>query len=230
MREKLRGIARWIAWVGGVFFAAVAATVLVLTMTGSVGADRWTGAVEVLRGTAVAVETTEFARLQAAKKESKELRIAKQDGEVTLLDSWRKLQEEKERFAERRKMESDKVKDLAKDAKSHLANIKDAKRKWAEEKADEKERARREGEDLKRRASDKVKRVYRYMEPAAVAVDLESRLASGKKDDEVAELVRAMSDRSAAEVLEAFRDPASRMKVYEALAGEKQANSRPEGL
>ncbi|MHC4202820.1 MAG: hypothetical protein ACYSU0_22750, partial [Planctomycetota bacterium] len=70
--------------------------------------------------------------------------------------------------------------------------------------------------------------VYRYMEPAAVAADLESRLASGK-DDEVAELVREMSDRSAAEVLEAFRDPASRMKVYEALAGGKQANSLPEG-
>ncbi len=230
MRESLRGVARWIAWVGGVFFAAVAATVLVLTMTGSVGADRWTGAVEVLRGTAVAVETTELARMQAAKKEGDDLREAKEEGEATLLDSWRKLQEEKERFAERRKMESDKVKDLAKDAKSHLANIKDAKREWAEEKADEKERARRGAEDLKRRASDKVKRVYRYMEPAAVAADLEIRLASGDRDDEVAELVRAMSDRSAAEVLEAFRDPASRMKVYEALAGKKQANRPPDGL
>ncbi|MHC4202281.1 MAG: hypothetical protein ACYSU0_19995, partial [Planctomycetota bacterium] len=196
MRERLRGIARWIAWVGGVFFAAAAATVLVLTMTGSVGADRWTGAVEVLRGTAMAVETAELARLEAAKKESEELRRAKEDGEVTLLDSWRKLQKEKERFAERRKMESDEVKKLARLAESHLDNIRIEKQKWAEQEAAEEQREQRAREDVKRRGSDKVKRVYRYMEPAAVAADLESRLASGK-DDEVAELVREMSDRSA---------------------------------
>ena len=95
MRERLRGVARWFAWLGGVFFAAVAATVLVLTMTGGVGADRWAAAVEVLRGTAAAVETTELARLRAAKKESEDLRKAKEKGEARLLESWRRLQKEK---------------------------------------------------------------------------------------------------------------------------------------
>ncbi|MHC4507041.1 MAG: hypothetical protein ACYTFI_27460 [Planctomycetota bacterium] len=229
MRERLRGIARWIAWVGGVFFAAVAATVLVLTMTGSVGAGRWTGAVEVLRGTAAAVETTELARLQAAKKESDALRKAKEKGEAKLLESWLEHKRAADELRERRQMEENALKLLRELADKERARIADKtaelERKIAQDKSDLIAREK----ELKRRASEKVKRVYRYMEAAAVAADLESRLAAGK-EDEVAELVREMSDRSAAEVLEAFRDPASRMEVYKALAGEKQANRSPEGL
>jgi len=218
VRERLRGVARWIAWLGGVFFAAVAATVLVLTMTGSVTGHRWAGAVEVLRGTAVAVETAELARLRAAEKQSENLSDAKQYGEARLLESWLALSAEKDRFGQRKKAESDALEVLANKAKTKLDDIKTARNDWVKEQEEKKQEHIREQEKLKRAASDKVKRVYRYMEPAAVAVDLESRLASGK-EDEVAELVREMSDRSAAEVLEAFRDPASRMKVYEALAG-----------
>lgn len=229
MRERIRGVARWFAWLGGVLFAAVAATVLVLTMTGSVAGHRWAGAVEVLRGTAVAVETTELARLQAAKKESDHLGEAKQEGEARLLESWLAHEKAADELRERRQMEENALKLLKDLADKERAKIEDKTAELDRKIAQDESRRIARAEELKRRASDKVKRVYRYMGPAAVAADLESRLAAGK-DDEVAELVREMSDRSAAEVLEAFRDPASRMKVYEALAGGKQANGPPDGL
>ena len=226
MRGSLRAIACWSVWLGAVALAAVAATVLALTLTGSVEADRWAGALEVLRGTSQAVPADELARLR--KIEQAERERSDRPGEATLLESWRRLRAEEARFERRRKMESDAVTNLAAMAEGKLGQIRGEKAEWVAAKAAERDRARAEREDLERRASEKVKRIYRYMDAAAVAADLESRMVANK-DDEVAELVDAMSDRAAAEVLEAFKDPASRMKVYKALAGRREADIPSDG-
>lgn len=220
-----RGVFRGLLWFSAASFAALAATAAALWLTGGVGARQWRGALAVLRGTSEAVPSIERRRMQEELEGFREVVDLK---EPALIDGWRALERKRLSFEERKKQESDGLKAFAARAGEALSKIENEHAAWkAEEEKKERERLARDAK-LKRVASEKLRRIYRYMRPDEVARDLEQHLAGERGAEKVAAIISMMSERQAAEVLEAVPDPGRRARIYEAMAGGRLESGPPD--
>ena len=224
MNPRLRAALVGLVWLAAANFAALVVIVLVLAATGAVDAPAWKAALSLLRGSSEAVPKKEIARLR--KIEQAETERRGRPGELKIAESWRRLRERERKIEERKEQERDALKALVQAAELRLDGIKKTREAWkAEQDKAERERLRRE-EELEMAASEKVRRIYRHMRPEAIAADLSRRMAEGRTR-EAAASVDAMSDRTAAEVLEAVADPARRLEIFDAMAGRPEDGARP---
>ncbi len=221
MAARTRAGFQIVVWFAAANFALLVVAALVLLVTGTVGASRLGAAVEVLRGSADAVPADELAALREARET-----LAGRGKEADLMTAWAGLRAREAAFEGRKSKGTAMLQALAGVTEKDLKAISSARRSFESERKKEDLKREQRMADLKRTASEKVRRVYRYMRPAEVARDLEARLESGRAD-EVAEILRMMNDRTAAEILEAIADPANRMRIYDALAGITAVAGRP---
>jgi flagellar motility protein MotE (MotC chaperone) len=216
MSPRLRIFGRSLLWLAAANFLALVAMVVALSLSGSVSPARWHGALLVLRGASRSVGLEEYERLRAVERAHAE-RVAMPEERV-LVESWRKLKAEKWRAASRGAEQFARLALMASFVEGERDKLDTALDRFRAEREAEKEQQRLAQEQLREAASEKLQRLYRYMRPDSIAADLESRMAGGRAD-EVAEIVKAMPERAAAEVLEAFSDPAKRNELYDLMAG-----------
>jgi len=215
VRLPIRAIGQGLLWFCAANFAGLVVLLAVLALLGAVEPARWSQAVSVLRGASEAVASAELARLRGLEREEAERRGT---SEELLVESWRALRERERRFEERASEQRARLELLAAHVDAERRRLDLAAQTWRQEREEaERQRLRRE-EELRAAASAKVQRLYRYMRPETVAQDLEARMTQGRPE-EVAEIVKVLPERTAAEVLEAFGDPGRRNRVYELLAG-----------
>ncbi len=212
MNPKLRSIAQGALWFGAVNFGALVIAAAALTVSGAAPAARWAGAMRVVWGTSEAVSTQEIAGLRQSR--DLEEKRGKELSNRHLIDSWRKLQERDEaidaRAAELR-MRLERIKeavglerrDLVDREAAFDLKVAEEESKWNERRA-----------DLDRTASEKVRRIYRYMRPAAVAADLEARMRKNQ-GEQVAAILKKLPERTVAEILEAMADPGRRNEIHD---------------
>ncbi len=210
-----------VVWFAAANFAALVVLALGALATGAVSLDSIAAAARVLEGTSSAVPVDELAALRDART-----KLEGRGDEAELMRGWTSFRDEKHAFKKRSNEERRTIKMLAAAAKEARKEIESAHEAFKADRAGDLRKDELEAMERRQKAFDKVKSVYRYMRPTEVARDLEARLASDRAD-EVAEIVRAMNDRTAAEVLEAIASPASRMRIYDALAGISGAADRP---
>lgn len=214
MRSRVRWFGNIFLWFCAANFVGLIVLVGVLALIGAVEVRRWSEALSVLRGVSEAVPSGELARLRELEREETDRRGL---SEQRLLEGWKALRERERRLDARAAEQRARLELLAAHVDGERRKLEQAIQTWRQERKEaELERVRREKE-LREAASVKIQRLYRYMRPETVARDLEARMAEGKTE-EVAELVGAMSERMAAEVLECLSDPALRSKIYEAMA------------
>lgn len=216
-------------WFGAVNFGALVIVVAVLTASGTVTRPRWVGAVRVLWGSSEALSTQEVARLRDIA--GREERWRDERSNAHLEKSWLGLQVEKEKLDARAaelRARLMLIREAVEKERVSLAGREEAFERMVAE--DEKKWRGRQA-DLERVASDKIRRIYRHMRPAAVAADLETRMRK-KQGEEVAAILKRLPERTVAEVLEAMPDPATRNEIYDlmrtpvALKSEVQGEAR----
>ena len=188
---------------------------------GAVSVSRVGAATRVLGGSSNAVPVDELAALRDART-----KLEGRGDEAELMKGWTSFRDEKRAFDKRSNDERRMIKELGDAAKEVREEIKKAHEAFKNERAGDLRKDEQEALARRQKALDKVKSIYRYMRPTEVARDLEARLASGQAN-EVAEIVRAMNDRAAAEALEAIADPANRILIYNALADVSRTADRP---
>jgi flagellar motility protein MotE (MotC chaperone) len=210
-----------VVWFAAANFGALVVAVLVLVVAGGADGARLSGAVDVLRGSARAVPADEFAALKQARAD-----LEGRGNEAKLMDAWTSYKAAKDDFDRRKVNERNALKTLEDTAKKAAAEIEDAHNAFKAAEAAKTQRERQEAATRRQDAFEKVRRVYRHMRPDEVARDLEARLAVDRAG-EVADILRAMDDRAAAEALEAIADPASRIRIYDALAGVTRTAEKP---
>jgi len=210
-----------VVWFAAANFAALVVAALVALATGALDLERVGAAARVLGGGSEAVPAGELAALEEARA-----RLEGRRDEAALMDAWRSFRETKNDFEERSREEREALRMLKEEAAKVRGESERARAALSAEREEDAQRLRRQAAARRQDALDKVKRVYRYMRPVEVGRDLEARLEAGKTA-EVAEILRAMNDRAAAEALEAIADPASRMRIYDALAGTTRNTDRP---
>ncbi|MHC4253102.1 MAG: hypothetical protein ACYS9X_28620 [Planctomycetota bacterium] len=221
MAARARAGFQIVVWFAAANFGVLVVAALALLATGTVGVSRLGGAGRVLGGSGEAVPTDELAALREARKT-----LEGRGDEADLMDAWASFNDTKDAFRKREAAERKTLETLKDEAEKMRAGFESAREALRAERAADVHRGEQEAEARRQRAFDKVKGVYRYMRPAEVARDLEARLESGRAD-EVAEILRVMNDRAAAEALEAIADPALRIRIYDALAGVDKAAQRP---
>jgi flagellar motility protein MotE (MotC chaperone) len=216
MSLRLRTLGQGLLWFLAVNFIALLMMVIALAAFGAIEPDRWKGAAQVLRGNATSVPVEELERLRSVERALAERQ--RMPDEAVLVQSWSALK------AEKWKLERQAAEQWAR--LSLLAGFVERRRDALDRAHDQfvEDRARAEQERLalaqesKRTASEKLQKLYRYMRPDSIAADLEDRMETGRPE-EVAQIVKVMPERSAAEVLEAFEDPSKRNRIYDLLAG-----------
>jgi flagellar motility protein MotE (MotC chaperone) len=213
--SPMRSAGRIALWFAAANFVALAVMIASLAATGAVAPASWRGALQVLRGTARSISPDEFERLRSA-----EARLAEREAmpeENVLVEGWRRLRAEKWRTEAHGAEQWARLALLAGFVEAERDRLERAVAQFRTERDGlELQRARRESE-LRMAASEKLRRFYRYMRPDSIAADLETRLDGGRPE-EVAEIVKSMPERSAAEVLEAFADPAKRNRIYDLMS------------
>jgi flagellar motility protein MotE (MotC chaperone) len=218
--SRLRTFAHGLLWFAAVNFAAIVVGAVALGLLGAVEPARWRGALQVLRGSAESVPAEELDRLRGVERRYAE-RLAIPEERV-LLASWRKLRAERWALLGRAAEQWARLAAISwviELERSELDN-KEAAWRLARQEAD-RERLERQ-QQLEMAASQKVQKLYRYMSPGSIAADLENRMDADQAR-EVAQIVKAMPERSAAEVLEAFVDPRKRNRIYDLMAGRSSA-------
>ncbi len=221
MADRARTASRVIVWFAAANFGALVVAALVLVVAGGADGARLSGSIDVLRGSAEAVPTDELAALREARD-----KLEGRGDEASLMDAWNAYKSEKDAFEKRKIKERNALETLAATAEKTRNEIENAHNAFNAARAAEVQRDEREATVQRQDAFEKVRRVYRHMRPDEVARDLEARLASDQAN-EVADILRAMDDRAAAEALEAIADPASRIRIYDALAGVVRTAERP---
>ncbi|MHC5057324.1 MAG: hypothetical protein ACYTKD_21835 [Planctomycetota bacterium] len=221
MAVRARAGFQIVVWFAAANFGVLVVAVLALLATGTVGVSRLGGAARVLGGSAEAVPTEELAALRDARETLKG-----RGDEAELMTAWAEFKDREDDFEKRKVAERRTLETLEAKVEKMRVGIKSAHDAFRADRAAELRKGEQEAEARRQRAFDKVKGVYRYMHPAEVARDLEARLESGQAV-EVADILRVMNDRAAAEALEAIADPALRIRIYNALAGTGEAAQRP---
>jgi len=210
-----------VVWFAAANFAALVVALLAALSTGALDLERVGAAARVLGGGSEAVPVGELETLKEARA-----KLEGQSDEAVIVKATSGLTAKRAAFEAWKARESSALRELADLAERDREAAEKAWSAFTSEKEAERLRKERDAQARRQGALDKVKRVYRYMRPVEVARDLEARLEAGKTT-EVAEILRAMNDRAAAEALEAIADPASRMRIYDALAGATKNTDRP---
>lgn len=221
MAGRARTGGRVVVWFAAANFTVLLVAVLAALATGALDLERLGAAAGVIGGGSEAVPVGELEALKEARA-----KLEGQSDEAVIVKATAGLTAKRAAFEAWKARESSTLRELAHLAKRDREAAEKAWSALASEKEAELIREERDAQARRQNALDKVKRVYRYMRPVEVARDLEARLESGRAE-EVAELLRAMNDRAAAEALEAIADPASRMRIYDALAGTARGADRP---
>jgi flagellar motility protein MotE (MotC chaperone) len=226
LTRLLRAVAQPALWFGAVNFGALVIVVAALTASGTVTRKRWVGAVRVLWGSSEALSTQDLARLREIA--GREERWRGERSNAHLEKSWLELQAEKEKLDARAaelRARLMRIREAVQEERGSLAGREEAfERRVAE---DEKKWQDRRA-DLERVASEKIRRIYRHMRPAAVAADLEARMRK-EQGEEVAAILRRLPERTVAEVLESMRDPATRNEIYDLMRTPVALKSETEG-
>ena len=212
MSPRLRSIAQGALWFGAVNFGALAIAAAVLTVSGAVPAAGWAGAMRVVWGTSEAVPTQEIARLREV--ERREGERGREMSNSYLERAWLEHRERGEALDARAAELRTKLERIRDAIAAERKEVKDARAAYdARWDRDERERLRREAE-LAASASERIRRIYRYMRPGAGAADLEARM---RKDqgEEVAAILKKLPERTVAEILEAMADPARRNEIHD---------------
>lgn len=221
MAGRARAVFQVVVWFAAANFAALVVAALAALVTGAVSIERVGGAGRVLGGSSSAVPVAELATLRAARAA-----LQGKGEEATLVKAVADLTADRADFDAWKDRETAALRTFADRVGEEREAIAKAQRDLDANRREEAREREQDAQARRRMAADKVTRVYRYMRPAEVARDLEARLAKDRPA-EVAELLRAMNDRAAAEVLEAIVDPGLRMRIYDALAGITRPANRP---
>ncbi|GAG11375.1 unnamed protein product [marine sediment metagenome] len=212
MSPRLRSIAQAALWFGAVNFGALAIAAAVLTVSGAVPVAGWAGAMRVVWGTSEAVPTQEIARLREVERHEEQR--GREMSNSYLERAWLEHRERGEALDARAAELRSKLERIRDAIAAERKEVKDARAAYdAKRDRDERERLRREAE-LAASASERIRRIYRYMRPGAVAADLEARMRKNQ-GEEVAAILKKLPERTVAEILEAMVDPATRNEIHD---------------
>ena len=226
MNPRLRAVAQGALWFGAVNFGALVMAAAALSVSGTVPADGWAGAMRVVWGASEAVPTRELARLREIERREEERGLEVSNS--YLEEAWLKHRDRGEAMDARAaelQMRLERIKEAVELERKHLVDREKAfDRKAAEDEGKWRERRA----DLERTASEKIRRIYRFMRPAAVAADLEARMRKNQ-GEEVAAILRRLPERTVAEILTAMADPARRNEIYDLMRTPVAVNTEAQG-
>lgn len=215
MSRRLSTVLNGLLWAMAANFLAIAGAALLLVLSGTAPIGRWGGALRVLRGAESAVPAEELSGL---KKAAEELgRFKRLPACAELLESWRRLSGERRNLMARVSQERARLEVIAAGLQGERDRIEETASAWKRDSEASRQARARRAREIRRAASEKVQRLYRFMSPECVARDLRARVEEGRAEVAAA-VIAALPERLAAEVLEAFGDPAGRNKLYDLLA------------